>query len=196
MFSSGIEWQVPNERGEYNVADGISSCVFRAILEYYKSGKFIQLNHNAMHNWNNRWLRRSYQMSQRSLGEFICLKINLKNLFHVCNLVMRLKGSRITGSVRLSSDSVWRGNRSVPELAWSPSRVKQRRCKTAVRKLPRRSANAADVKLCSARRQRMSHCLSSRWRHNGLGPRLSTNNSHARWGVFANSEQQCNVPVF
>ncbi|CRK96243.1 CLUMA_CG009670, isoform A [Clunio marinus] len=38
MFSSGIEWQVPNDRGEYNVAEGISSCVFRAILEYYKSG--------------------------------------------------------------------------------------------------------------------------------------------------------------
>lgn len=39
MFSSGIEWQTPNDRGEYNVADGISSCVFRAILEYYKSGE-------------------------------------------------------------------------------------------------------------------------------------------------------------
>lgn len=36
MFTAGH--QVPNERGEYNVADGISSCVFRAILEYYKSG--------------------------------------------------------------------------------------------------------------------------------------------------------------
>lgn len=42
MFSSGIEWAItPNERGEYNVADGISSCVFRAILEYYKSGKNV-----------------------------------------------------------------------------------------------------------------------------------------------------------
>lgn len=49
MFSSGIEWQVPNERGEYNVADGISSCVFRAILEYYKSGEFIQLRDKALH---------------------------------------------------------------------------------------------------------------------------------------------------
>lgn len=38
MFSSQVEWQTPNDRGEYNVADGISSCVFRAILEYYKSG--------------------------------------------------------------------------------------------------------------------------------------------------------------
>jgi BTB/POZ domain-containing protein 10 len=38
MFSSQIEWQVPNERGEYNVADGISSHVFRSILEYYKTG--------------------------------------------------------------------------------------------------------------------------------------------------------------
>lgn len=43
MFSSGIEWQTPNERGEYNVADGISSCVFRAILEYYKSGEWRPL---------------------------------------------------------------------------------------------------------------------------------------------------------
>lgn len=32
MFSSGIEWQVPNERGEYEVAEGLSSTVFRAIL--------------------------------------------------------------------------------------------------------------------------------------------------------------------
>lgn len=38
MFSSGIEWQVPNERGEFEVADGLSSTVFRAILDYYKCG--------------------------------------------------------------------------------------------------------------------------------------------------------------
>ncbi|KAL7019568.1 hypothetical protein ACKWTF_011161 [Chironomus riparius] len=38
MFSSGIEWQVPNDRGEYEVADGLSSTVFRAILDYYKCG--------------------------------------------------------------------------------------------------------------------------------------------------------------
>ncbi|CAG9801580.1 unnamed protein product [Chironomus riparius] len=38
MFSSGIEWQVPNERGEYEVAEGLSSTVFRAILDYYKCG--------------------------------------------------------------------------------------------------------------------------------------------------------------
>ncbi|KAJ8687998.1 hypothetical protein QAD02_023793 [Eretmocerus hayati] len=38
MFSSGIEFAQPNERGEYEVAEGISSMVFRAILEYYKSG--------------------------------------------------------------------------------------------------------------------------------------------------------------
>lgn len=38
MFSSGIEFAQPNERGEYEVADGISAMVFRAILEYYKGG--------------------------------------------------------------------------------------------------------------------------------------------------------------
>lgn len=37
MFSSGLEFTHTNERGEYEVADGISSNVFRAILEYYKS---------------------------------------------------------------------------------------------------------------------------------------------------------------
>lgn len=37
MFSSGIEFTHTNERGEYEVADGISSNVFRAILDYYKS---------------------------------------------------------------------------------------------------------------------------------------------------------------
>lgn len=36
MFSSGLEFTRPNERGEYEVADGISAMVFRAILEYYK----------------------------------------------------------------------------------------------------------------------------------------------------------------
>lgn len=53
MFSSGIEWQVPNERGEYAVADGISSCVFRAILEYYKSGEFVQPSDSGLHNFLN-----------------------------------------------------------------------------------------------------------------------------------------------
>lgn len=38
MFSSGLEFTHTNERGEYEVADGISSNVFRSILEYYKSG--------------------------------------------------------------------------------------------------------------------------------------------------------------
>lgn len=36
MFSSGIEFAQPNDRGEYEVAEGISAMVFRAILEYYK----------------------------------------------------------------------------------------------------------------------------------------------------------------
>lgn len=38
MFSSGIDFAQPNERGEYEVAEGISAMVFRAILEYYKGG--------------------------------------------------------------------------------------------------------------------------------------------------------------
>lgn len=38
MFSSGLEFTHPNERGEYEVADGISHTVFRAILEYYRNG--------------------------------------------------------------------------------------------------------------------------------------------------------------
>ncbi|XP_014244086.1 BTB/POZ domain-containing protein 10 [Cimex lectularius] len=41
MFSSGLEFTHPNERGEYEVADGISATVFRLILEYYK-GKMIK----------------------------------------------------------------------------------------------------------------------------------------------------------
>lgn len=36
MFSSGLEFVHPNERQEYEVADGISAMVFRAILEFYK----------------------------------------------------------------------------------------------------------------------------------------------------------------
>lgn len=38
MFSSGMDFMHPNERGEYEVADGISATVFRSILEYYKGG--------------------------------------------------------------------------------------------------------------------------------------------------------------
>lgn len=33
-----MEFMHPNERGEYEVADGISAMAFRAILEYYKGG--------------------------------------------------------------------------------------------------------------------------------------------------------------
>ena len=38
MFSSGLEFVHTNERGEYHVAEGISSPVFRAVLDYYKTG--------------------------------------------------------------------------------------------------------------------------------------------------------------
>ncbi|XP_044014213.1 BTB/POZ domain-containing protein 10 [Aphidius gifuensis] len=38
MFSSGIEFAQQNDRGEYEVAEGISAMVFRSILEYYKGG--------------------------------------------------------------------------------------------------------------------------------------------------------------
>lgn len=40
MFTSSLEnnFTRPNERGEYEVADGLSSTVFRSILEFYKTG--------------------------------------------------------------------------------------------------------------------------------------------------------------
>ncbi|GAB6023866.1 hypothetical protein CHUAL_008604 [Chamberlinius hualienensis] len=40
MFSSSLEnnFTRPNERGEYEVAEGISATVFRSILDYYKTG--------------------------------------------------------------------------------------------------------------------------------------------------------------
>ncbi|KAL2093832.1 hypothetical protein ACEWY4_011144 [Coilia grayii] len=40
MFGSGREYNFtrPNDKGEFEVAEGISSTVFRAILDYYKSG--------------------------------------------------------------------------------------------------------------------------------------------------------------
>jgi len=38
MFTSGLEIVHPNERGEYEVADGISASVFRAILAYFSNG--------------------------------------------------------------------------------------------------------------------------------------------------------------
>ncbi|XP_023406594.1 BTB/POZ domain-containing protein 10 isoform X5 [Loxodonta africana] len=40
MFGSGREHNFtrPNEKGEYEVAEGIGSTVFRAILDYYKTG--------------------------------------------------------------------------------------------------------------------------------------------------------------
>ncbi|XP_044252310.1 BTB/POZ domain-containing protein 10 isoform X2 [Tribolium madens] len=38
MFSSNLEFTQANERGEFEVADGIPATIFRAILEYYKGG--------------------------------------------------------------------------------------------------------------------------------------------------------------
>ena len=37
MFSSqGLEWARINDRGEYELADGLSAAVFNAVLEFYK----------------------------------------------------------------------------------------------------------------------------------------------------------------
>lgn len=36
MFNYNMEYTQPNERGEYEIAEGISATVFRAILEFYK----------------------------------------------------------------------------------------------------------------------------------------------------------------
>jgi len=38
MFTSGAEWARPNERGEYDVADGISATIFRSVLDFYRTG--------------------------------------------------------------------------------------------------------------------------------------------------------------
>nr|CAD7593558.1 unnamed protein product [Timema genevievae] len=38
LGSSGMDFTHPNERGEFEVADGISATVFRAILDFYKGG--------------------------------------------------------------------------------------------------------------------------------------------------------------
>lgn len=38
MFSSSFEFTHSNDKGEFEVAEGISASVFRAILEYYKGG--------------------------------------------------------------------------------------------------------------------------------------------------------------
>lgn len=38
MFSTGFQFVHPNDRGEYEVAEGISHTIFRAILDYYKTG--------------------------------------------------------------------------------------------------------------------------------------------------------------
>lgn len=41
MFTSSLAYNFtrPNERGEYEVAEGLSAAVFRAILEFYKTGQ-------------------------------------------------------------------------------------------------------------------------------------------------------------
>jgi len=38
MFSSGMEFVHPNERGEYELAEGTSASIFRAVLDYYHTG--------------------------------------------------------------------------------------------------------------------------------------------------------------
>lgn len=36
MFSAGTEYSRPNDRGEFEVAEGISAAIFRSILDFYK----------------------------------------------------------------------------------------------------------------------------------------------------------------
>lgn len=38
MFTSGLEFARKNSRGEFEVADGISAVLFRALLDYYRTG--------------------------------------------------------------------------------------------------------------------------------------------------------------
>nr|XP_023014043.1 BTB/POZ domain-containing protein 10 [Leptinotarsa decemlineata] len=38
MFSTSLEFTHPNDRGEFEVAEGIPASIFRAILEFYKGG--------------------------------------------------------------------------------------------------------------------------------------------------------------
>ncbi|XP_017778023.1 PREDICTED: BTB/POZ domain-containing protein 10 isoform X2 [Nicrophorus vespilloides] len=38
MFGSGLDITHPNDRGEFELAEGISAMVFRSILEFYKGG--------------------------------------------------------------------------------------------------------------------------------------------------------------
>jgi BTB/POZ domain-containing protein 10 len=38
MFTSGIDFVRANERGEYEVAEGMSATVFRSILDFYHNG--------------------------------------------------------------------------------------------------------------------------------------------------------------
>lgn len=39
MFTSGVDWARPDDRGEYGVADGVcSATVFRAVLDFYRTG--------------------------------------------------------------------------------------------------------------------------------------------------------------
>lgn len=38
MFTSGIDFVRANERGEYEVAEGMSATVFRSILDFYHHG--------------------------------------------------------------------------------------------------------------------------------------------------------------
>ncbi|XP_047740870.1 BTB/POZ domain-containing protein 10 isoform X1 [Hyalella azteca] len=38
MFTSGLEFSRPNDRGEYEIAEGFSAAVFRALLDYYRTG--------------------------------------------------------------------------------------------------------------------------------------------------------------
>ena len=42
MFS-GLGYIQPNERGEYEIAEGTSAATFRAILEYYQGCTFYYL---------------------------------------------------------------------------------------------------------------------------------------------------------
>lgn len=80
--------------------------------------------------------------------------------------------ARIAWSLRLSVDSVWRPNRSMSKFARTTSWTKQWGSQTTVRKLPRRALDAPDVKQCTARRPRVSHCVSP-WRRSSKESKMT-----------------------
>ena len=156
MFTSGVEWARPNDRGEYDVADGISATVFRAVLDFYRSG-YIQCPPSVS-------VQELREACDYLLLPFDAHTVKCKNLRKLFRFYLFYTSNFV---INLFFFSAFR---------WPPSRTEQRRGSRSVWIIPRRTDSARYGQLGSERRSWVSSCRFVGRRRGRLGWRISTSN--------------------